>query len=94
MSGATEVSPVLQSRRELEDLVLFLGDDLRESALAIGSIEAFLVRAQIMLEKKSLTASELREVVDDPEIASRIELLEDALSSLRRSMELIQSTLK
>lgn len=93
LSGDTSPSPVLR-RHELANLVLFLGDDLRESALAMGGIEAFLLRAQQLLEKPDLTPDELKGLVDDDEVVERIDLLWDALSSLRKSMGLIHDTLK
>ncbi len=94
LSGETLPSPVLSRRHELSNLILFLGDDLRESALAMGGIEAFLLRAQQLLEKPDLTPDELKGLVDDDEVVERIDLLWDALSSLRKSMGLIHDTLK
>jgi hypothetical protein len=92
LAGQTRTSPVLQ-RAELTNLVLFLGDDLRESALAVGGIESFLVRAQKLLEDPALTPEDLRSVVDDPTLAERFELLADALDSLRKSMRRIHESL-
>lgn len=84
----------MSGRRELEHLVLFLGDDLRESALAVGGIEAFLLRAQQLLEQPDLSAEDLRALVEDEQVVHRIDLLTDALSSLRRSMDRIHLALK
>lgn len=94
LTGETRPSPVLSGRRELEHLVLFLGDDLRESALAVGGIEAFLLRAQQLLEQPDLSAEDLRALVEDEQVVHRIDLLTDALSSLRRSMDRIHLALK
>jgi hypothetical protein len=87
-------APVLRSRRELENLVLFLGDDLRESALAMGGIEAFMLRAQQVLESPDLTPDELRTLLEEGDVAERMDLLWDALSSLRRSMAQIHDSLR
>jgi hypothetical protein len=94
MSGQPELSPALSGRHELANLVLFLGDDLRESAIAVSGIESFLFKAQELLAKPNLGAEELRALVEDPEIAARIDLLSDALSSLTRSMSHIHHALK
>jgi hypothetical protein len=75
-------------------MILFLADDLRESALAMGGIEAFVMRAQRILEKPDLATSDLRVLVDDHEVLERMDLLWDALSSLRKSMSLIHDSLK
>jgi hypothetical protein len=94
LAGHTLPSPVINGRRELANLILFLSDDLRESALAVGAIESFLVRAQRALEKPDLTAEELHALAGDKDVDERFELLEDALSSLRRSMKQIVDSLE
>ena len=93
LAGETLPSPVIQGRHDLANLVLFLGDDLRECALAVGGIEAFLLRAQRVLEKPDLDATELRTIVDDRRVLERFDLLADALGSLRRSMAAIHDSL-
>jgi hypothetical protein len=94
ISGQTLPAAAIRSRYELRNLILFLADDLRESALAVGGIEAFLLRAQRVLEKPDLTADELAAVADDRQVMERFELLSDALASLRRSMAMIHESLK
>jgi hypothetical protein len=94
LAGQTSPSAIIQSRRELENLILFLADDLRESAMAVGGIESFLVRAQRALEKPELTMAELHALADDREVEERFELLADALGSLRRSMKQIVDSLE
>lgn len=94
LSGQPALSPAIRGRYELANLILFLGDDLRESALALSGIESFLLEAQRLLEAPDLTAERLRALVEDPDLAARIDLLWDALSSLRRSMNQIQLALR
>jgi hypothetical protein len=94
LAGQTEPSVMLTERHELKNLILFLGDDLRESALAMGGIESFLLRAQQLLERPDLDPHELRRLVDDDTVVERFDLLWDALTSLRRSMSMIHDTLK
>jgi hypothetical protein len=93
LDGQT-ASPALRGRHELDNLVLFLGDDLRESALAMGGIEAFMLRAQQALENPDLTPEQLQRLLEDGDVAERMELLWDALSSLRQSMGRIHASLK
>jgi hypothetical protein len=92
LSGQTQTSPVIGSRHELKNLILFLADDLRECALAVGGIESFLVRAQRVLEDPELDVAALRAIVDDRQVGERFDLLSDALGSLRRSMRLIHDS--
>jgi len=94
LAGQTLPSPIIRSRRELENLILFLADDLRESALAVGGIESFLVRVTRALEKPDLSPEELHAIAVDGEVDERFELLADALGSLRRSMKQIVDSLE
>ena len=94
LSGETVPSPVIRGRSDLANLILFLSDDLRECALAVGGIEAFLLRARDTLEKRDLGPAELRAIVDDRRVLERFELLADALGSLRRSMAAIHDSLE
>ncbi len=94
LAGRTDPSPALRARHELENLLLFLSDDLREAALAVGGIESFLFRARSLLEQSEPSPDELRRLVEDREVVERFDLLSDALGSLRRSMALIHDKLK
>src|SRR5262245_16324956 len=94
LAGRTSPSPVLNGRHELSNLVLFLADDLREAALAVGGIESFLYRARSVLEKTTLEPDDLRALVEDREVFERFDLLSDAIGSLRRSMAAIHEKLK
>ena len=94
LAGQTALSPQIQERYDLQNLILFLGDDLRESALAVSGIEAFLLDAQRALENPDVSLADLRRIVDEPDVVSRIELLSDALGSLRRSIGLIHRALR
>ena len=75
-------------------MILFLADDLRESALAMGGIESFIMQAQRILEKPDLSTDDLRTLVDDRAVLERLELLWDSLGSLRKSMSLIHESLR
>ena len=94
LTGAATTSPTLRGRAELQNMILFLADDLRESALAMGGIEAFVMRAQRVLENPELSVDDLRTLVDDPSVLERMDLLWDSLSSLRKSVSLIHETLQ
>lgn len=94
LAGQIDLSPSIRLRHDLQNLVLFLGDDLRESALAVGGIEGFLLEAQRVLEKPDLGMDDLRGLLSDDTVVERIDLLSDALTSLRRSIGLVHGTLK
>jgi hypothetical protein len=94
LAGAATPSPSLRGRAELQNMILFLADDLRESALAMGGIEAFVMRAQRVLEKPELSVEDLHGLVDERAVLEQMDLLWDSLSSLRKSMSLIQESLR
>jgi hypothetical protein len=81
-------------RYELSNLLLFVDDDLRETALAIGGIEGFLTAALNLLEKEDLESWELTALAGNDDVLDRLEYLGETLVSLRRRMGLIAQTLK
>jgi hypothetical protein len=94
LAGETTPGPAIAGRRDLTNLVLFLGDDLRESAMAVGGIESFLLRAQRLIESPGMTVEDLRKLVEEKEVLERFDLLWDALTSLRRSIARIHDAVK
>jgi hypothetical protein len=74
------------SRSELANLLLFVADDLRESALAVGGIESFLVAAQRVLHSDELSAARLAQLLDADDLEQRLAALDDAVTALRRSI--------
>jgi hypothetical protein len=87
-------NPVLAARYELQNLLLLLDDDLRETALALGSIEGFLAAALELIERADVTAEELARLAGDADILERLDTLGDALASLRRRMVTAAHALK
>ena len=81
-------------RYELSNLLLFVDDDLRETALAIGGIEGFLTAALELLEKEDLEAWELSALAGNADVLDRLDVLGETLASLRRRMGLIAATIK
>jgi hypothetical protein len=81
-------------RYELANLMLFVDDDLRETALAIGGIEGFLTAALALLEKEDLDAGELEALAGNADVLERLDYLGETVSSLRRRMGLIADSLK
>lgn len=76
----------LNSKHELRNLLLFIDDDLRETATAIGGIEHFLVQAQELIEKENVTSIELRQLASDGGVEGQLDYLSETLASLRRRM--------
>jgi hypothetical protein len=73
-------------KHELHNLLLFIDDDLRETACALGSIESFLSQAQDLIEREDVTPSELRVLASDLGVDGQLDCLGETLTSLRRRM--------
>jgi hypothetical protein len=70
----------------VENLLLFVDDDLRETALAIHRIEEFLLRTLGLLEAKDLRREDVHEVAVDTSVLDHVDLLNETLESLRRRL--------
>lgn len=92
---ASGASPrALDGRDGLADQAALLEDDLRETALALGAIEAWVVRATELLDGAGLGRSELAALAGDRAVVERIDALADNLQSLRRRLGLIAAALE
>jgi hypothetical protein len=71
---------------ELGNLLLFVGDDLREAALAVGGIERYLVSVHGALAEEGGRGARLTALLDADDVEDRLGELEQALDSLRRRL--------
>jgi len=76
----------LEGIENVENLLLFVDDDLRETALAIHRIEEFLLRTLGLLEAKDLRREDVYEVASDTSVLEHVDLLNETLESLRRRL--------
>jgi len=84
----------LENVDRVENLLLFIDDDLRETALAISNIEAYLISTLAMLERDELTRDQVHELASDTDILEHVDLLNETLESLRRRMARLASNLR
>ena len=87
-------NPALSQRFELKNLLLFLDDDVRESAKALSRVEKYLGRALGMLDAGEVSADALDELAGEQEIFDDLHALVDTLGSLRSRMGKVASTLR
>ena len=83
----------LASTENVENLVLFIDDDLRETALSIQRIERYLVDTLGLLEQEQLTREEVSALVADQNILDHVDQLHGTLESLRRRMARLAANL-
>jgi hypothetical protein len=84
----------LADQHGLTNHLLLFDDDVRETAAALGDIEAYLVRALAVLERQDLTRRDLERLAADIEVESRIAALDDTLASLRHRLHAIAKSLE
>lgn len=87
-------NPALSQRFELKNLLLFLDDDVRESAKALARVEQYLGRALALLDDGEVTAAQLDALSDEQAIFDDLHTLVDTLGSLRSRMGKVASTLR
>jgi hypothetical protein len=83
----------LDGHRRLQNHVLLIDDDLRETAHALGGIEDFLVRALHVLDQENLESDQVQALATDTAVQREMEYLGDTLSSLKRRLHIIATTL-
>src|SRR5690606_15113183 len=77
-------NPALAQVEQVENLLLFIDDDLRESALSMERIERYLVSTLDMLEGDSLNRAEIDALAGNEEVLDQIDQLNESLENLRR----------
>jgi hypothetical protein len=77
-------SPALAQVKQVENLLLFIDDDLRETALSMERIERYLLSTLDMLEGDVLIREQVEALATDEEVLEQIDLLNENLESLRR----------
>lgn len=80
--------------RNVENLLLFVDDDLRETALALVRIEGFLTRTLGMLESNEATRAHVQELATDVTVLEHLDVLNATLESLRRRLATLCSSMK
>ncbi len=80
------LGPGLQSRHELQNLLLFVDDDVRETFATLANIERFLLDALAILDRDDVQPEDLRTLAGDGEVLERLDYLSETLQSLRRRL--------
>ena len=84
----------LKGVKEVENLLLFIDDDMRETALAMSRIERFLCQTLKLLEAPTVSREEVVELANDQDVLAHVDLLNETLESLRRRMVRLASRLR
>jgi hypothetical protein len=87
-------NPTLAGKAELQNLLLFLDDDVRESGLALARVEKYLARALALLDAPQVSSDELDALAREQAIFDDLHTLVDTLASLRARVGKVASSLR
>lgn len=97
MDRATQPYPpnvALAGLPNIENLLLFVDDDLRETALALTRIESFLTRTLRTLETTELRREHVQNLAHDLTVLEHVDMLGETIESLRRRLAKLAAALK
>ncbi len=91
-----ESEPIRQlaGARGVENLMLFIDDDLRETAMALGNVENYLVGVLRLLEAPRLGREEVHAVAADTQVLDHVDMLVETLETLRRRLAKLSASLR
>jgi hypothetical protein len=90
----TRTNRRLVGLRNVENLLLFIDDDLRETALAITRVEDFLTLTLATLESDDLRREHIQALSRDPDVLENLDMLGENLESLRRRLAKLSSVMR
>lgn len=93
-ASQVNVARSLASVRNVENLMLFVDDDLRETALALTRIEDFLGRTLALLELPQPKRQDVAEIAADVSVLDHLDQLNETLESLRRRLSTLHANMK
>jgi hypothetical protein len=87
-------NPALNDRYELTNLLLLVDDDLRQTARALGTVDAFLAEAADLLERDGVQADDLARLATDGDVLDCLDDLQENVAGLRRKLLALASQLR
>ena len=87
-------STPLRKADAVGNLLLFIDDDMRETALAMRRIEAYLHETLALLEAPKLTRDQVQALASDTDVLDHVDMLNETLESLRRRMARLAGRLR
>jgi hypothetical protein len=97
MDRAVRTSPdteALSHVRGVQNLVLFIDDDLRETGMALGKVEGYLVEILKLIEKPRLTREDVHALASDTQVLDNVDMLAETLETLRGRLARLAASLR
>ncbi len=93
-SQSNQPNDALRGVSNIGNLLLFVDDDLRETALSITRIESYLTRTLEALESPDLRREDVRALATDVDVLDHLDQLNETLESLRRRLAKMAGEMK
>jgi len=93
-STSYPTTEALSQVRNLENLILFIDDDMRETALGLRHIEDYLIRTVGLLEQPRLSRADVHAVANDERVLEHVDTMVETLESLRRRLARLAASLR
>jgi hypothetical protein len=90
----TRVGDALERVRDIENLLLFIDDDIRETALAMQRIEEYLAKTMQTLDHPGVQREHVIALAGDKRVLDHLDRLGETLESLRRRLARLSSSMK
>ncbi|HET6583502.1 MAG TPA: hypothetical protein VFG69_08640 [Nannocystaceae bacterium] len=90
----TNVGDRLERVRDIENMLLFVDDDIRETALAMQRIEDYLTRTMQTLDHPQLRREHVLALAGDTRVLEHLDRLSETLESLRRRLARLSATMR
>src|SRR5437016_2308804 len=87
-------NPALNERYELTNLLLLVDDDLRQTARALGTVDAFLAEAADVLEREGVQADDLARLATDGDVLDCLDDIQENVAGLRKKLLALASQLR
>lgn len=81
-------------RADVSNLLLLIDDDLRETALAMSSIDGFLCEALRLLDGDDMDPAQLLRLCANDQVMERMDTLGETLAMLRRRFGALAATIR
>jgi len=93
-STSYPTTEALSQVRNLENLILFIDDDMRETALGLRHIEDYLLRTVGLLEQPRLSRADVHALANDERVLEHVDTMVETLESLRRRLARLAASLR
>lgn len=87
-------SDALRGVRDIENLLLFVDDDLREAGVAMSKVEGYLVQILRLLEAPRVAREDVHALAQDTAVLDDVDALVESLETLRRRLAKLAGNLR